>query len=125
MTNGFWYSIQDTWMIHIYLQSLSLPTIQRSKCIQNHPGNLTSQTLTQASAPALTNLPSLPPSNHKTAFTPQGPAFLTAVLFIGFATLQTYTCVSREPDAQYWESDVQESELILALWLIQRDVRIF
>ena len=86
---------------------------------------MTSQTLTQASAPALTNFPSSPPSNHKTAFTPPGPAFLTAVLLVGFATLQMYTCVSREPDAQYWESAVQERELILALWLIQRDVRIF
>ena len=91
----------------------------------NHPGNLTSQTLTQASAPVLTSLPSLPPSNHRTALTPPGPAFLTAVLFVGFATLQMYTCVSKEPEAQYCESDVQESELILALWLIQRDVTIF
>jgi hypothetical protein len=36
-----------------------------------------------------------------------------------------YTCVSREPDAQYWESAVQEREIIRALWFVQRDVRTF
>lgn len=45
-----------------------------------------------------------------------------AMFFIGFATLQTYTCVSREPEAQCLESAVQDRELTRALWKDQRDV---
>ena len=83
---------------------------------------MTSHILAHASAPALTNFPDLPPSSHSTAFTPPGPASLIAMFFIGFATLQTYTFVSSDPEAQCLESAVQESELILAEWKAHREV---
>jgi hypothetical protein len=41
---------------------------------------------------------------------------------VGLATLQTYTCVSSEPDAQCFESEVHVSELTRAEWKDQRAV---
>ena len=47
------------------------------------------------------------------------------MFFIGFETLQTYTFVSSDPEAQCLESAVQESELILAEWKAHREVIVF
>lgn len=40
----------------------------------------------------------------------------------GFATLQTYTCVSKEPEAQFCESAVQEIEFTREVWAPQETV---
>src|SRR5579863_2645244 len=73
--------------------------------------NVTSHTLTAASAPVPTSLPlllPLPPlcpeperepeptceDSQSTALTPPGTAFLMAMFFNGFRTLHTYICVS-------------------------------
>lgn len=84
--------------------------------------NVMLQRRTHPSAPALAS--SFSPSQN-TAFTPPGPAFLIATFFIGFCTLQTYTCVSSEPDAQCCPSAVHASEWIRPLWNDQRDVTVF
>ena len=56
----------------------------------NYTWNVTSNTRTQASAPAQINLPFLPsPSSQNTVFTPPGTAFLIAIFLIGFGTLHT------------------------------------
>jgi len=82
-----------------------------------------SHTLTQASAPVLASLPFFPSSsNHNTALTPPRPAFLIAIFFIGFSTLQTYTSVSSDPVAQCLLSEVHWIELILAEWKAHLDV---
>jgi hypothetical protein len=75
--------------------------------------NFTSQALTHASAPALINFPS---AIHNTALTPPIPAFLMLIRFDRLATLQTYTSVSKEPEAQCWLSAVQDRELTRAVW---------
>jgi hypothetical protein len=54
--------------------------------------------------------------------TPPGPTFFSAMFRVGLATLQTYTCVSSEPDAQCFESEVHVSELTRAEWKDQRAV---
>jgi hypothetical protein len=82
----------------------------------HHAWNLTSQILTQASAPALANFPTFPSlSIHKTELTPPIPAFLIGMLRLTSLTLQMYTCVSSEPEAQCWPSAVQTTEFTLAL----------
>lgn len=48
--------------------------------------NVTFHTLTHPSAPALASSPSF---SQNTALMPPGPAFLSAMFFIGFPTLQT------------------------------------
>lgn len=63
-----------------------------------------------------------PPPTHNTALTPPGPTFFSAMFRVGLATLQTYTCVSSEPDAQCFESEVHVSELTRAEWKDQRAV---
>ena len=83
--------------------------------------NVTFHTRTQPSAPALATSLSF---SQNTACTPPGPAFLIAMFFIGFATLQMYTCVSSEPDAQCCPSAVQASEWIRPLWNDHRVVTV-
>lgn len=85
--------------------------------------NTTSHTLTHASAPELTSLPFVPSSsNQNTTLTPPRPAFLIAIFFIGFSTLQTYTSVSSDPVAQCLLSEVHWIELTLAEWKAHLEV---
>jgi hypothetical protein len=83
--------------------------------------NVTSQILTQASAPALASFPTFPLlSTHRTALTPPMLAFLIGMLRLMFLALHMYTCVSSDPDAQCCPSAVQVREFTLALCCDQR-----
>lgn len=85
---------------------------------------VTSQDLTQPSAPVLASfavLPVVSPS-QRTTLIPPGPAFLIGIFFSGLATLKMQICVSSDPDAQCKESAVQANELIRAEWNDQRVV---
>lgn len=75
--------------------------------------------LTQPSTPAAATFES---PNQKTELTPPAAAFLMATLRNGFSTLQTYTCVSRDPEAQYLPSDVHARESTRPLWCDHLDV---
>lgn len=82
-------------------------------------GNVTSQVLTQPSAPADATVFA---PNHATTLTPPGPASLIATRFAGAVMSQTYTLVSREPDTQCFESPCHAIEVIRAVWAPQRSV---
>lgn len=113
--------------IHLIISDYIRPPLHSDHTSMHQAWNVTSHTLTHPSAPALASRPDFPAasSSHKTALTPPGPAFLMAIFFMGLATLHTNTWVSREPEAQCNESDVQVSELTRAEWKDQRAVIIF
>ena len=85
---------------------------------------VTSQDLTQPSAPVLASFAVLPVASpsQRTTLIPPGPAFLIGIFFSGLATLKMQICVSNDPDAQCKESAVQANELIRAEWNDQRVV---
>lgn len=98
----------------------SRPTYSRLDTTHAQAWNTTSQILTQASAPELTSFPFFPSfSVQNTTLTPPEPAFLISMFTVGFSTLQTYTLVSSDPDAQCLPSEVQWIELIFAEWKTQ------
>lgn len=115
-------SAPPIWYHHAATQLQLTFHLISSHGICSYAGNVTIQLLTHPSAPAATT--SLSPSFHNTTFTPPGTAFLISTFRIGLALLQTYTCVSSEPDTQYCESDDHAREVIRPEWNDQRVVSI-